>query len=124
MTINPSILIVEDHRDFRRAVRRFLELKGVKAHIMEASSGEEGILIAKKSKPRIVLMDFFLDGMNGIQATQQIKKNDAQCDIIMLTMIDPKEIMEADRHRQVKAFISKGDLFEKLIPTIDKILQG
>jgi len=48
-----NILIVEDHKDFRRAVRHFLEVSNIKAELLEASSGEEGVAIAKKTKPEI-----------------------------------------------------------------------
>jgi len=38
-----SILIIEDHKDFRQAVHHFLEVSNVNAELLEASSGEEGI---------------------------------------------------------------------------------
>jgi DNA-binding NarL/FixJ family response regulator len=118
----PRILIVEDHRDFRQAVVHFLELNKVKAQMMEACSGEEGVLIARKVKPRVVIMDFCLGGINGIEAARQIKKHDPKCNIIMLTMFDAKEIAQVKRNRVIKAFIGKSELFDQLIPAIDKAL--
>ncbi len=118
----PRILIVEDHRDFRQAVVHFLELSNVKAHMMQACSGEEGVLIARKVKPRVVIMDFCLGGINGIEAARQIKKQDPKCNIIMLTMFDAKEITLVKRNRVIKTFIGKSELFDQLIPVIDKAL--
>ena len=120
----PQILIVEDHRDFRQAVRHFLELNKVKAHMMEACSGEEGVLIAQRIKPKVVIMDFSLGGMNGIEAARQIKEHDPKCSIIMLTMFDPKEIVFADRSSAIKVFIGKSELYDQLIPAIDKIISN
>lgn len=118
----PSILIVEDHRDFRQAVRHFLELNHVKANMIEASSGEEGVVLANKGKPKVVIMDFGLSGINGLEAAQQIKKHDPQCSIIMLTMFEPEEVFQTPRNRIVKAFIGKCDLYEKLVPAVNKAL--
>ncbi len=120
----PRILIVEDHKDFRQAVRRFLELNKVKAQMMEACSGEEGVLIARRKNPKVVIMDFSLGGINGIEAAQQIKMHDPKCSIIMLTMFDPKEIVFVKRNRCIKAFIGKSELYDQLIPAIDKVLHN
>ena len=118
----PHILIVEDNRDFREAVRHFLELKHVKAQMVEACSGEEGVIIAHKIKPKVVIMDFFLRGMNGLDAAQKIKKDNPRCNIIMLTMFDPKDIAYIERNTPIKTFIGKGDLYDRLIPAIDRAL--
>ncbi len=124
MIQNPSILIVEDHKDFRKAVCDFIALNRVKARMVEAASGEEGVFIAGKTKPKVVIMDFNLRGMNGLEAAQRIRKVDPRCSIILLTMFDEKEISLSGRRRYVKAFIGKGDLYEKLIPALNKYLKN
>ncbi len=118
-----TILIVEDHKDFRQAVRHFLEVSNVKADLLEASTGEEGILLAKRMKPQIILMDFRLRGMSGMEAAAQIKASVPNCFIIMLTMFDIKDIGPSNSQNFIKAFISKSDLCDKLIPSINKILE-
>ncbi len=118
-----TILIVEDHKDFRQAVRHFLEVSNVKADLLEASPGEEGILLAKRMKPQIILMDFRLRGMSGMEAAAQIKASVPNCFIIMLTMFDIKDIGPSNSQNFIKAFISKSDLCDKLIPSINKILE-
>lgn len=118
----PYLLIVEDHFEFRQAVRRFLELKRIGARMMEASSGEEGIVIAQKFRPKVIIMDFVLRGMNGLEAARKIKENNPKCHIIMLTMFDPKEIAQVQRDTAVKMFIDKENLYDQLIPALDKVL--
>lgn len=118
----PAILIVEDHFEFRQAVRRFLELKKVDARMMEASSAEEGVLIAQKFRPKVIIMDFVLRGMNGLEAAHKIKEKNPKCNIIMLTMFDPKEIAQVQRETAVKVFIDKENLYDQLIPALDKVL--
>ena len=119
-----TILIIEDHKDFRQAVRHFLEVSSVKAELLEASSGEEGVLIAKRIKPEIVLMDFWLRGINGIEAATQIKASVPECSIILLTMFDLKDVQPLVNKEIIKEFISKSELFEKLVPSVTKILNA
>ncbi len=119
-----TILIVEDHKDFRREVRHFLEVSHIDVRLVEAASAEEGIVAAKANRPEIVLMDFWLGGMNGMDAAAQIKETLPSCSIIMLTMFDIKEIGQLNGKHHVKEFISKGNLFEQLIPSVKKILNS
>ena len=119
-----NILIVEDHKDFRQAVRRFLEISNIKANLSEASSGEEGVLLAKRTNPEIVLLDFWLGGINGVETATQIKASVPECSIILLTIFDLKNIKPLVNREIIKEFINKGDLFEKLVPSINKILNA
>ncbi len=119
-----TILIIEDHKDFRQAVRQFLEVSHVKADLLEASSGEEGILLAKRNKPEIILMDFWLRGINGVDAATQIKASVPECSIILLTMFDLKDVQPLVNREVIKEFISKSDLCDKLVPSVNKILNA
>ena len=120
--LTPGILIIEDHKEYREAVRHFLELHNIQAQIKEASSGEEGVLLARSEKPQIVIMDFMLGGIDGLETAKQIKKHLPKCNIIMLTIYDPKEIFQRNGHGAINSFISKGDLYNQLVPAIRKIL--
>src|SRR5665213_3244125 len=117
-----NILIVEDHKDFRQAVRHFLQVSNVKANLFEASSGEQGVVLANRIKPEIVLMDFWLRGINGVEAATQIKASVPECSIILLTMFDLKDVQPLVNKEIIKEFISKSDLCEKLVPSVNKIL--
>ncbi len=118
----PSILIVEDHTEFRQALCHFLEIHDVQAKLLEASSGEEGVLLARKKKPQVVIMDFQLGGISGLEAAAQIKQADPQCHILMLTLFNSKEIPFVYRKGAVEAFINKSDLDDYLIPILEQIL--
>ena len=125
MTDATTLLIIEDHKDFREAIHRFLELSNIGVHIMEACSGEEGVLIAKKVKPKIVVTDFLLGGINGIETARQIKQDNSECKIIMLTMFDPKEVTHmGGRDKSISTFISKSDIYDELVSAIEKALRN
>ncbi len=69
------ILVVEDHEDNRRIVRDLLTSAGYE--MIEAVTGEEGVALAERERPDLILMDIQLPGLDGYEATRQIKANPA-----------------------------------------------
>jgi two-component system cell cycle response regulator DivK len=65
------ILIVEDNEKSRRLLRDILQANGYQT--MESDTAEEGIQIAQKSLPALVLMDIQLPGINGMEARLQLR---------------------------------------------------
>ena len=63
-----NILIVEDHEIVRQSLREWLELSFPHYHLLEATSGEEAVTIARTMSPRLIIMDIGLPGMSGIEA--------------------------------------------------------
>jgi two-component system cell cycle response regulator DivK len=67
------ILIVEDQEDNRRILRDLLSSVGYE--LVEAVSGEEGVELAGRETPDLILMDIQLPGVDGYEATRQIRAN-------------------------------------------------
>jgi CheY-like chemotaxis protein len=65
------ILIVEDNEKNRRMLRDILQVKGYRT--VESETAEEGIEIARRELPALVLMDIQLPGMNGIEARERLR---------------------------------------------------
>ncbi len=67
------ILVVEDQEDNRRIMRDLLASAGYP--VIEAVTGEEGVAAAETHGPDLILMDIQLPGLDGYEATRQIKAN-------------------------------------------------
>ena len=67
------ILLIEDHEDNRRIVRDLLTPAGYE--VVEAVTGEDGVAMADSHRPDLILMDIQLPGLDGYEATRQIKAN-------------------------------------------------
>ena len=69
--MSKCILLIEDHEDNRRIVRDLLTSVGYE--LIEAVTGEEGVALAERRRPDLILMDVLLPGMDGYEATRLIK---------------------------------------------------
>ncbi|MGC0779527.1 MAG: response regulator transcription factor, partial [Candidatus Acidiferrum sp.] len=78
-----SILVVDDEPQIRRVLRSTLSFRGYE--ISEASTGEEGVELARKLKPDLILLDVNLPGISGIEACREIRRS-SDAPIIMLTV--------------------------------------
>ena len=66
-----TVLVVEDNPVNRKLARNVLRSRGYR--VLEADTGEDGIEIARRELPHLILMDLELPGMNGIEATRRLK---------------------------------------------------
>ena len=80
-----SVMIVDDHEVVRKGIRAYLESTSEFKVVGEASSGQEAIQRVVDLVPDVILMDLMMPGMDGIQATRQIKKLSPRSQIVVLT---------------------------------------
>jgi two-component system cell cycle response regulator DivK len=96
---NELILIVEDNEKNRKLVRDVLQFKGYQT--IESVTAEEGIQLAREKHPALVLMDFQLPGMNGIEAFKVLRA-DPQTSAIPIIAITASAMTE-DRQKMMAA---------------------
>jgi CheY-like chemotaxis protein len=93
------ILIVEDQREVSRLLRSTLETLEVELEVVEIPSGEEAILYSSRNRVDLLVSDYRLPGMSGIELMRKVQKNHPQAKIILVTgQADPrirKEVAEA-----------------------------
>ena len=83
MTIR--LMLADDHRMLREGLRRSMTDQGFDI-VGEARDGDEAIRLAEELEPEVILMDVTMPEVDGVEATRQIKINQPQIRIVMLTM--------------------------------------
>jgi len=92
----PRVLIVDDHPLFREGVRRRLEESAYAVEVVgEAGDGREAIDLVGSLAPDVVLMDVAMPGMNGIDATRALKRLYPRVGVLILTVYDDRQYVEA-----------------------------
>jgi len=81
-----ELVLIEDHPLYRRGLRELLEVADPTLRVTgEASTGEEGIELARRLSPDVVLMDLYLPGMSGIDATRRLLADAPGARVLVLT---------------------------------------
>lgn len=118
-----KILIIDDSADFRAQVKDYLKMHDLAVETFEASTAEMGVAKASCVRPDIVLMDIHLPHGNGLEATRHIKEENPDCDVIVLTMLDVEAFRQAAQSVAVTDFIGKSEIYERLLPSIERCLK-
>ncbi len=118
-----KILIIDDSDDFRAQVKDYLKMHNLDVATFEANTAEMGVAKASCVRPDIVLMDIHLPHGNGLAATKHIKEENPDCDVIVLTMLDVEAFRQAARNVAVTDFIGKSEIYERLLPAIERCLK-
>ena len=96
---NELVLIVEDNEKNRKLARDVLQFHGYQ--ILETETAEEGIKLARERHPDLILMDFHLPGMNGIEALGHLRADASTKDIPVIALT--ASAMTEDRKRIIAA---------------------
>lgn len=118
----PRILLVEDNEPSRDALGRRLERRGF--HVAVAVDGQDAVSRAHTESPDLILMDLGLPGIDGWEATRQLKNDPATRHIPIIVL--SAHVMLADRNKSLAAgaddFDSKPVRFDQLLSKIERLL--
>jgi CheY-like chemotaxis protein len=120
-----NILVVDDDALQLETLRRGLKNKGYQ--VLEALSGEEALRRFARSnmgKIDLVLSDYLMPGMNGIELVKKIRQHYSSLPVILMTAYGEKElVIEALRNR-CDSFIEKPFTLDQLIQEIERVTKS
>jgi DNA-binding NarL/FixJ family response regulator len=82
--VRRTVLIVDDHADFRAVARALLERAGL-AVVGEAATGSEAIAAAGRLEPEIVLLDIQLPDQDGFAVAERLAAQSASCAVVLIS---------------------------------------
>ena len=121
---NYNVLITEDHTLIRFGLKTVFDTKSYIAKTFEAQDAQKAIEIIKNEHIDAVVMDLGLPGMNGIEATEQIKKISPETKIIVLTSHTTKEEVINSVKAGASAYCTKDIDPENLAVILNFVLRG
>jgi DNA-binding NarL/FixJ family response regulator len=107
--VAPTILIVDDHADFRRRARRMLEAEGYEV-IGEAADGAGGVDAALALRPELVLLDLQLPDVSGFTVAERIAAGGDPPAVIMISTREAADLEELAISHGALGFVGKADL--------------
>ncbi len=104
-----KVLVVEDNKDFIWLLKQGFEHQDVS--LVYALDGEEGLAMAEKEKPDLIIIDILLPKMDGIAMAKKIKEKEIKSQMIFLTNLkDEEHVSEAIGVEGSADYIIKSDM--------------
>lgn len=119
-----SVLLVDDHSLVRRGFRRMLEDEPDISVVGEAADGEEAVKLARSLRPRVIVMDCALPGINGLQATRKILETAPETHILMLSMHIEETWVRQALDAGARGYVLKNAMDLELGSAIRRIVNG
>ena len=118
------VMVVDDSPSIRSRVVQKLETLGF--HIMEASSGEEALALTLEHTFDLVVSDIEMDQINGVQLCRVFRGDPGMADIafVLLTAAKAAKTRFWGRNAGADVYLAKKDMDEKLLPSIEKLMEG
>lgn len=116
-----KLLIVDDQERVRQDLRTALQLMQGLEVVGEAADGFEAVRQAEDLGPDVVLMDLKMPGMDGFEATRQIKARHLARGVVALTIYGDDSAREQAARAGADAFVEKGTPIQALAETIRKV---
>jgi DNA-binding NarL/FixJ family response regulator len=119
-----GILCVDDHPLVRKGIAAILAIETDMKLVAEAGSGAEAVTAFRQFHPDITLMDLRMPGMDGIEATKQIRQIDPEAKIIALTSYDGDQEIYRALEAGVRGYILKESVHTEIVRAIRVVHSG
>jgi DNA-binding NarL/FixJ family response regulator len=119
-----SVLLVDDHALVRSGLRRLLEDDPAIKVVGEASDGDVAIRLAQSLRPHVVLMDYALEGTNGLTATHRILELLPGIAVLMLSMYGEEVLVRRAFAAGARGYVLKDAIAFDLADAVKQVARG
>lgn len=117
------ILIADDHEVVRSGLRAIIENRADWAVAGEAVNGKDALARTLEMKPDIVILDYSMPFMTGVEVSRRIKSNHLRTEVLILTMHESEAILAEVLLAGIRGFLLKSDARSQLIAAVEALLE-
>lgn len=118
------VLVVDDHGLFADALTSYLRRDRRISVVGTASSGQEAIDLALAENADVVLMDIFMRGMDGLEATKQLRALRPETHVIVLTGLSGDEVGPQATEAGAVGHLQKGAIHDHVVDAVLRVAAG
>ena len=118
------VLLVDDSAAIRAGLTALIESTADMSVVGACTDGSEAVDAATRHRPDVVLMDFSMPGMNGIDATEALLASNPGCRVLLLTTTVAAEVVHRARGAGAVGFVRKADDPSDLLDAIRSVSAG
>jgi DNA-binding NarL/FixJ family response regulator len=117
----PRVMIVDDHAFIRRGVQGILKDYPQWELCGEADNGNDAVRLARELQPDAIVMDVSMPGLNGVEATRAIRKENNGVKIVLLTLHESQELVRSAFRAGVDGYLLKTDAEQDLMHALEAV---
>lgn len=118
------VLIIDDHPLMRRGIKQLIELEDNFVVVGDAGSGSEGIELALKTNPDLIILDLNMKGLSGLDTLKALRAEGVDARIVILTVSDAKNDVFALIDAGADGYLLKDTEPDMLLAQLKRIAQG
>jgi DNA-binding NarL/FixJ family response regulator len=118
-----QILLADDNKVILQLLRRLIESHAGWQVCGEASNGQQALAKALELKPDMMVLDFAMPGLNGLQVAAEISRTCPSLPMILHTIHDFPEMISEAKKVGIREVVSKTDASARLMDVMERILQ-
>ncbi|MCH8616017.1 response regulator transcription factor [Sphingomonas sp. SM33] len=118
------ILIADDHDAIIRGVQSLIETDKRYQVVGVAHDGREALRLIRELNPRIVVLDYSLPELNGLDVARTVQREKLDTSILLYSMHDRQEIVSEVIRAGVRGFVVKSDPQQHLLTALDALSQN
>lgn len=119
-----AVMLVDDHEIVRQGLKALLEAEADMEVVAEASSGPQAVQVARTYRPQIIVMDVRMPDGGGVEACREIRANDPDTQVIMLTSYSDDEALFNSLMAGAAGFVLKQIRGHDLVDAIRTVGSG
>lgn len=123
MVSKNSVVIADDHLMFREGLKTVLEDEGFQV-LAEAENGQEAIRLTRQHSPQVVVLDYSMPVLNGLDAAKEIQRQSPHSLIVMLSMYDDETYALQALKCGIRGYVLKHQAAAELVSAIREVMQG
>lgn len=118
------VIIIEDNLEVNAVLSEYIKMNDSLSLAASYTNCEDALKNLAEDKPKIILMDIDLPGINGVEGTRKIKQKRPSSEVIIITVFENSETVFSALRAGASGYLTKNVTSEDLLSSIDECLTG
>ncbi|MGZ3457328.1 MAG: response regulator [Archangium sp.] len=107
MSTPPTLLLVDDDRFVRTLLKDAIQDSGLEVRLLEATDGQEGLEVAARERPAVMLLDLFMPRRSGLEVLAAMKESSPDTRVLIISSMDAEPVVEQAMSAGAVGFVGK-----------------